>query len=79
MSASLRRFLITRILLTIPMIWILITMVLWSCASFLAIQSRSQLGPKGTPEQIEKIRSPARIGQTTHRAIWHFSLENGHL
>ncbi len=60
MSASLRRFLITRILLTIPMIWILITMVFVVLRVLPGDPIRSQLGPKGTPEQIEKIR--VRLG-----------------
>ncbi len=60
MSASLRRFLITRILLTIPMIWIMITMVFVIMRVLPGDPIRSQLGPKGTPEQIEKIR--VRLG-----------------
>ncbi len=60
MSASLRRFLITRILLTIPMIWILISMVFVIMRVLPGDPIRSQLGPKGTPEVIERIR--VRLG-----------------
>ena len=46
MSASLRKFLITRLLLTIPMVLILITVVFSSCASSRVIPSARSWGPK---------------------------------
>jgi peptide/nickel transport system permease protein len=60
MSASLRRFLITRLILTIPMIWIMITLVFFIMHVLPGDPIRSQLGPKGTPEQIAVIRE--RLG-----------------
>jgi peptide/nickel transport system permease protein len=60
MSNSLRNFLITRILLTIPMVWFLITVVFIVMRVLPGDPIRSQLGPKATPGQIERIR--ARMG-----------------
>jgi peptide/nickel transport system permease protein len=60
MSASLRRFLITRILLTVPMIWILITMVFIIMRVLPGDPINSQLGPKVPEEMKEKIRE--RLG-----------------
>lgn len=60
MSASLRRFLITRVLLTIPMIWILITMVFVVMRILPGDPISSQLGPKVPEAMKEKIRE--RLG-----------------
>jgi peptide/nickel transport system permease protein len=60
MSNSLRNFLITRVLLTIPMVWFLITMVFIVMRVLPGDPIRSQLGPKATAAQVEVIR--ARMG-----------------
>lgn len=56
MSNSLRNFLITRLLLTIPMVWFLITVVFVVMRVLPGDPIRSQLGPKATEEQVELIR-----------------------
>lgn len=60
MSSNLRNFLITRIILTIPMVLIMVTIVFIIMRVLPGDPIRSQLGPKGTAEQIEIIR--ARMG-----------------
>lgn len=56
MSNSLRNFLITRLLLTIPMVWILITMVFVVMRILPGDPIRSQLGPKVSEQQAAQIR-----------------------
>ena len=56
MSTSLRNFLITRILLTIPMVLILVSLVFVVLRVLPGDPIRSQLGPKVTAEQLEEIR-----------------------
>jgi len=60
MSASFRNFLITRILLTIPMVLILVTMVFFVMRILPGDPIRSQLGPKVSEEQAEALRE--RLG-----------------
>ena len=60
MSASLRKFLITRLLLTIPMVLILITVVFFVMRVLPGDPIRSQLGPKVSAEQAHEIRE--RLG-----------------
>jgi len=60
MSASLRKFLITRILLTIPMVWILITLVFFIMRVLPGDPIRSQLGPRVSEEQANALRE--RLG-----------------
>jgi len=60
MSASLRRFLITRLLLTIPMVLILITAVFVIMRILPGDPIRSQLGPKVTEQKARAIRE--RLG-----------------
>ncbi|MHB0857106.1 MAG: ABC transporter permease [Anaerolineae bacterium] len=60
MSASLRKFLITRALLTIPMILILISLVFFVMRVLPGDPIRSQLGPKVSAERAEAIRE--RLG-----------------
>ena len=60
MSASLRKFLITRLLLTIPMVLILVTMVFFVMRVLPGDPIRSQLGPKVSEEKAEAIRE--RLG-----------------
>lgn len=60
MSSSFRKFLITRILLTIPMVLILITIIFFVMRVLPGDPIRSQLGPKVSEEQAEQIRE--RLG-----------------
>ena len=60
MSASLRKFLITRLLLTIPMVWILISVIFIIMRVLPGDPIRSQLGPKVSEEQANNIRE--RLG-----------------
>jgi len=60
MSASLRKFLITRLLLTIPMVLILITVVFFVMRVLPGDPIRSQLGPKVSEEQANAMRE--RLG-----------------
>lgn len=60
MSASFRNFLITRILLTIPMVLILVTMVFFVMRVLPGDPIRSQLGPKVSEEQAQALRE--RLG-----------------
>lgn len=56
MSTSLRNFLITRLLLTIPMIFILVTVIFVVLRVLPGDPIRSQLGPKVSEEQLVQIR-----------------------
>ena len=56
-SAGLRRYILTRIGLTLPMIFILATMVFVILRILPGDPVTSALGPKGTPEQIAHIRA----------------------
>ncbi len=60
MSASFRNFVITRILLTIPMVLILVTMVFLIMRVLPGDPIRSQLGPKVSAEQADALRE--RLG-----------------
>ena len=60
MSASLRKFIITRILLTIPMVLILITLVFIIMRILPGDPIRSQLGPRVTEAQADVLRE--RLG-----------------
>jgi peptide/nickel transport system permease protein len=70
MSSSLRNFLITRIFLTIPMIWILITMVFFVMRILPGDPIRSQLGPKVSAEQAEALRE--RLGLNRPLYVQYF-------
>ncbi len=58
MSASFRNFVIARILLTIPMVLILVTMVFFVMRVLPGDLIRSQLGPKVSEEQARHPRAP---------------------
>ena len=60
MSSSFRNFLITRILLTIPMILILVSLVFFVMRVLPGDPIRSQLGPRVSEEQADRIRE--RLG-----------------
>ena len=55
-STGLRRYILTRIGLTLPMVFILATLVFFIMHVLPGDPVRSALGPKGTPEMINRIR-----------------------
>jgi len=67
MSASLRKFLITRLLLTIPMVLILVTVVFFVMRVLPGDPIRSQLGPKVSAEKADAIRE--RLGLNRPLAV----------
>lgn len=67
MSASFRNFLITRLLLTIPMVLILMTMVFFVMRILPGDPVRSQLGPRVSEEQADQIRE--RLGLNRPLAV----------
>lgn len=71
MSSSLRNFLITRLILAIPMVLILITMVFFVMRILPGDPIRSQLGPKVSAEQAAKIR--VRMGLDKPLHVQYFS------
>lgn len=60
MSSSLRKYLVTRILMTIPMILILVSLVFFVMRVLPGDPIRSQLGPRVSEEQADRIRE--RLG-----------------
>lgn len=70
MSTSLRRFLITRLLLTIPMVLILVTMVFFIMRVLPGDPIRSQLGPRVSEEQADALRE--RLGLNRPLYIQYF-------
>jgi peptide/nickel transport system permease protein len=56
-STGLRRYILTRIGLTLPMVFILATLVFFVLRVLPGDPVRSALGPKGTPEMIARIRT----------------------
>jgi peptide/nickel transport system permease protein len=56
-STGLRRFILTRIALTIPMVFILGTLVFFILRILPGDPVSSAMGPKGTPEMIQQVRS----------------------
>lgn len=56
-STGLRRYILTRISLTLPMVFILATLVFFVMRVLPGDPVRSALGPKGTPEMIARIRT----------------------
>jgi peptide/nickel transport system permease protein len=88
-SAGLRRYILTRIVLTLPMIFILATMVFFILRILPGDPVTSALGPKGTPEMIAHIRATLGLNDPLivqyGRFLWnmvtlHFgnSLVGGH-
>ena len=55
-SLGLRRFVLTRVVLTLPMVLILATLVFFIMRVLPGDPVTSALGPKGTPEMVERIR-----------------------
>ena len=88
-SNGLRRYILTRIGLTLPMIFILATMVFFILRVLPGDPVTSALGPKGTPEMIKHIRATLGLNDPLivqyGRFLWnmvtlHFgnSLVGGH-
>jgi peptide/nickel transport system permease protein len=70
MSTSLRKFLITRLLLTIPMVLILVTMIFFIMRVLPGDPIRSQLGPRVSEEQADALRE--RLGLNRPLYIQYF-------
>ncbi len=70
MSSSFRNFIITRLLLTIPMILILVTMVFFVMRILPGDPIRSQLGPKVSEEQADQLRE--RMGLNRPLYVQYF-------
>jgi peptide/nickel transport system permease protein len=62
-STGLRRYILTRIVLTLPMIFILATMVFFIMRILPGDPVTSALGPKGTPEMIQHIRETLGLNE----------------
>ena len=62
-STGLRRYILTRIGLTLPMIFILATLVFFIMHILPGDPVKSALGPKGTPQQIEHMRETLGLNQ----------------
>ena len=72
MSSSLRNFLITRAVLTIPMVIILITMVFFVMRILPGDPIRSELGPKATEEQVEIIAERLGLNKPLYQQYFEF-------
>jgi len=72
MSASLRKFLVVRLLLTIPMVIILITMVFFIMRVLPGDPIRSQLGPKVSEEQAEAMRERLGLNRPLYEQYFDF-------
>ncbi len=72
MSASLRRFIITRLLLTIPMVLILVTMIFFIMRVLPGDPIRSQLGPRVSEEQANVIRERLGLNRPLHIQYFDF-------
>ncbi|MGC9399695.1 MAG: ABC transporter permease [Anaerolineae bacterium] len=70
MSSSFRNFIITRLLLTIPMILILVTLVFFVMRILPGDPIRSQLGPKVSEEQAAQLRE--RMGLNRPLYVQYF-------
>jgi len=55
-SAGLRSYILTRVILTIPMVLILVTVIFFVMRVIPGDPVTSQLGPRGTPEAKERLR-----------------------
>ena len=72
MSTSLRRFLVTRILLTIPMVLILVTMIFFIMRVLPGDPIRSQLGPRVSEEQADALRERLGLNRPLHIQYFDF-------
>jgi peptide/nickel transport system permease protein len=62
-SAGLRRYILTRIVLTLPMVFILATLVFFVMHVLPGDPVSSALGPKGTPELVARIREQLGLNE----------------
>ena len=62
-SSGLRRYILTRIVLTLPMVFILATLVFFVMHILPGDPVRSALGPKGTPEMVARIREQLGLNE----------------
>jgi peptide/nickel transport system permease protein len=62
-SPGLRRYILTRIVLTLPMVFILATLVFFIMHILPGDPVTSALGPKGTPEMIARIRAQLGLNE----------------
>jgi peptide/nickel transport system permease protein len=74
-SVGLRRYILTRIVLTLPMVFILGTMVFLIMRIIPGDPVRSQLGPKGTPEMIAQIRQELGLNDPLYVQYGRFLLD----
>jgi peptide/nickel transport system permease protein len=74
-STGLRRFTLTRIGLTLPMVFILGTLVFFIMRVLPGDPVSSALGPKGTPEMIERIREQLGINDPIHVQYGNFIID----
>lgn len=72
MSSSFRNFIITRLLLTIPMVLILVTMVFFVMRILPGDPIRSQLGPKVSAEQAAAISERLGLNRPLHIQYFDF-------
>jgi peptide/nickel transport system permease protein len=62
-STGLRRYILTRLALTVPMVFILATLVFVVMRVIPGDPVSSALGPKGTPEMIQRIRAQLGLNE----------------
>jgi peptide/nickel transport system permease protein len=74
-SMGLRRYILTRIVLTLPMVFILGTMVFLIMRIIPGDPVRSQLGPKGTPQMIAQIRQELGLNDPLYVQYGRFLLD----
>ena len=72
MSSSLRNFLITRTLLTIPMVLIMITMIFFVMRILPGDPIRSQLGPRVSEEQALALRERLGLNRPLYEQYFDF-------
>ncbi len=78
-STGLRRYTLTRIGLTLPMIFILATVVFLILRVLPGDPVSSALGPKGTPEMIQRIRQQLGLNDPMIVQYGRFLSWHGHV
>jgi len=71
-STGLRRFILTRVALTVPMVFILATLVFFIMRVLPGDPVTSALGPKGTPQVIQRIREQLGLDDPILVQYGHF-------
>ncbi len=77
-STGLRRYILTRIGLTLPMVFILGSLVFFIMHILPGDPVTSALGPKGTPEMVERIRENLGLNEPLIVQYGVFLEEHGH-